>query len=39
MQYEEGERDMVVLQHKFEILNLDGTKVRISPLSPLPPSH
>jgi len=26
MQYEEGERDMVMLQHKFEIENADGTK-------------
>lgn len=26
MQYEEGERDMVVLQHKFEIENADGSK-------------
>ena len=26
MQYEEGERDMVLLQHKFEIQNKDGTK-------------
>lgn len=29
MQYEEGERDMVVLQHKFEIENKDGSKVRL----------
>lgn len=26
MQYEEGERDMVMLQHKFEIENADGSK-------------
>ena len=26
MQYEEGERDMVLLQHKFEIENKDGSK-------------
>ncbi|GAA5895989.1 hypothetical protein JCM5296_003163 [Sporobolomyces johnsonii] len=26
MQYEEGERDMVMLQHKFEIENKDGSK-------------
>jgi saccharopine dehydrogenase (NADP+, L-glutamate forming) len=29
MQYEEGERDMVILQHKFEIELKDGTRVRI----------
>jgi hypothetical protein len=28
MQYEKGERDMVMLQHKFEIENADGSKVR-----------
>lgn len=27
MQYEEGERDMVILQHKFEIKLKDGTRV------------
>lgn len=27
MQYEKGERDMVILQHKFEIENKDGSKV------------
>ncbi|KAH3906589.1 hypothetical protein HBI56_232680 [Parastagonospora nodorum] len=27
MQYEEGERDMVMLQHRFEIENKDGSKV------------
>ena len=27
MQYEEGERDMVILQHKFEIELKDGTRV------------
>jgi len=27
MQYEEGERDFVMLQHKFEIENRDGSKV------------
>jgi saccharopine dehydrogenase (NADP+, L-glutamate forming) len=27
MQYEEGERDLVMLQHKFEIENADGTRV------------
>ncbi|KAF2638961.1 Saccharopine dehydrogenase [Massarina eburnea CBS 473.64] len=27
MQYEEGERDMVLLQHRFEIENKDGSKV------------
>ncbi|GAA5853441.1 hypothetical protein JCM8547_002458 [Rhodosporidiobolus lusitaniae] len=26
MQYEEGERDMVMLQHKFEVENADGSK-------------
>lgn len=26
MQYEEGERDMVILQHKFEIENKDGSR-------------
>lgn len=36
MQYEEGERDMVMLQHKFEIENKDGSKVRLFSLS-LPP--
>lgn len=35
MQYEDGERDMVMLQHKFEITNKDGSKVRLSPLSSL----
>lgn len=29
MQYEKGERDMVMLQHKFEIENADGTTVRL----------
>lgn len=28
MQYEKGERDMVMLQHKFEIENKDGSTVR-----------
>jgi len=28
MQYEKGERDMVMLQHKFEIENADGSTVR-----------
>ncbi|KAI5479463.1 hypothetical protein MNV49_003607 [Pseudohyphozyma bogoriensis] len=33
MQYEKGERDMVILQHKFEIENKDGSKeVRTSTL-------
>jgi len=27
MQYEKGEKDMVMLQHKFEIENKDGSKV------------
>lgn len=27
MQYEQGERDMVMLQHKFEIVNKDGSEV------------
>lgn len=27
MQYEKGERDMVMLQHKFEVENKDGSKV------------
>lgn len=27
MQYEQGERDMVMLQHKFEVENKDGSKV------------
>lgn len=27
MQYEEGEKDMVMLQHKFEVTNKDGSKV------------
>lgn len=27
MQYEAGERDMVMLQHKFEIVNKDGSEV------------
>lgn len=27
MQYEEGERDFVMLQHRFEIENKDGSKV------------
>lgn len=30
MQYEQGERDMVMLQHKFEIENKDGSKVGLS---------
>lgn len=30
MQYEQGERDMVMLQHKFEIENKDGSKVSFS---------
>jgi saccharopine dehydrogenase (NADP+, L-glutamate forming) len=29
MQYEEGERDMVILQHKFEVELKDGTRVGI----------
>ncbi|PVI07685.1 saccharopine dehydrogenase-like protein [Periconia macrospinosa] len=34
MQYEEGERDMVMLQHRFEIENKDGSKeVRTSTLA------
>lgn len=33
MQYEEGERDLVMLQHKFEIENADGTRVRPPTLS------
>ena len=28
MQYDPGERDLVMLQHKFEIEHKDGTKVR-----------
>jgi hypothetical protein len=35
MQYEKGERDMVMLQHKFEIENKDGSKVRLSISLPL----
>ena len=31
MQYEEGERDLVMLQHRFELENKDGSKVRPSP--------
>jgi len=31
MQYEDGERDMVMLQHKFEIENKDGTTVSRDP--------
>ena len=37
MQYEKGERDMVMLQHKFEIENKDGSTVR--PLWLLRPSE
>lgn len=34
MQYEEGERDMVMLQHRFEIENKDGSKeIRTSTLA------
>lgn len=35
MQYEAGERDMVMLQHRFEIEHRDGRKVR-SLASPFP---
>lgn len=33
MQYEKGERDMVMLQHKFEVENKDGSKVRFATLA------
>lgn len=34
MAYEKGEKDAVMLQHKFEITNADGSKVRMPPLFP-----
>lgn len=30
MAYEEGEKDMVMLQHKFEITKKDGSRVRLT---------
>lgn len=30
MKYEQGERDLVMLQHKFVVEWADGTEVRIS---------
>ena len=35
MQYEEDERDMVMLQHKFEIEHKNGEKVRGQAIIPL----
>jgi hypothetical protein len=38
MQYEEGERDMCILQHKFIVEHKDGKKVSSSP-SPQTPTR
>jgi spermidine synthase len=32
MRYEQGERDLVMLQHKFVVEWKDGSEVRLSPL-------
>ena len=37
MQYEESERDLVMLQHKFVVEWADGSSVRFPFLSPFPP--